>query len=181
MFVLTYVIVISPLWSMVLPSRSRSRPFPSLSVSYSAAVASPDAWFAISTQGIMQSPAPGNSKALDRYIASTHIQSSKVNMPVSSSHQYFAHQLIDSVEVRNVSNSRKRLLSFALTAGLSVVPVSSSRSSSLQNVGRSSSGRNLIYSVRGFRTPISWVSGQQIVVCSRRKVSTAPRVVCQTC
>jgi hypothetical protein len=129
----------------------------------------------------MQFPVPGNSRALDRYIASTHIQSSNVSMPVSSCHQYFAHQWIDSVAVRSDSNSRSRLLSFALTAGLSVVPVSSSRSSSLQNVGRSSSGRNLMYSVRGFRTPTSWVSGQQIVACSMRKVSTAPRVVWQTC
>jgi hypothetical protein len=175
------VIVISPPSLTSLPSRSRSRPFPSLSVSYNAAVASPDAWFAMSTQGIMQSPAPGNSRALDRYIASTHIQSSKLSIPVYSSHQYLSHHLIDSVAVRNSSNSRNRLFSFALTAGLSVVPMSSPRSSSLQNVGRSSSGRNLIYSVRGFKTPTSLVSGQQIVACSKRKVSTAPRVVCQTC
>ena len=128
----------------------------------------------------MQSPVPGNSRALERYMASTHIQSSKVNIPLSSSHQYFLHQLMDSVAVRKSSNSRSRPFNFALTAGLSVVPTKSSCSSSVQNVGSSSSGRNLIYSVRGFGTPTSFVSGQQMVTWRSKNVSMAPLVVCTT-
>ena len=169
--------VTSPPDSILTPSRSRSRPFPSLSVSYRAAVALPDAWFAMSIHGIMQSPAPGNSRALDLYMASTRIQSSKVSMPVSSSHQYFAHQWIHSVAVRSVSNSRRRLFSFARIAGLSVVPARHSFSCSVQNVGRSSSGRNLMYSVKGLRTPTSLVSGQHMVAWKSRNVSIAPLVV----
>ena len=135
----------------------------------------------MSTQGIIQSPAPGNSSALDRYMASMRIQSSNVTMPVSSCHQYFAHQPMDSVAVRSASNSRNRLFSFARTAGLRVVPDKSSCSSSVQKVGKSSSGRNFMYSVRGFNTPTSLVSGQQIVACRSRKVSTAPLVVYRAC
>jgi hypothetical protein len=174
----TYVMVISSSFATHLPSRSSKSPLPFSSVSYSAAVASPDAWFAMSTHGIMQSPAPGNSSALDLYMASTSIQSSNVTKPLSSSHQYLAHQLIDSVAVRTASNSRSKLLSFARTAGFNVVPSSRSCSSSLQNVGSNSSGRNLTYSVSGFSSPMFLISGQQIVACKRRNVSTAPLVVC---
>jgi hypothetical protein len=134
----------------------------------------------MSTHGIMQSPAPGNSSARDLYIASISSQSSKVTSPQSSSHQYFAHQSMLSVALRTLSNSRNRLLSFARMAGCNVVPWSRSCSSSDQNVGRSSSGRNLMYSVSGLRTPTSFVSGQQMVACSSKKTSTAPLVVCNT-
>lgn len=130
-------------------------------------------------QGIMQSPAPGNSSARDLYIASTRIQSSKVSIPVSSFHQYLAHQSMDSVAVRRLSNSRNKLFNLARTAGCKVVPVRSSCSSSLQKVGSSSSGRYLMYSVRGLRMPIFLVCGQQMVACSSKKVSTAPLVVCR--
>jgi hypothetical protein len=177
---------------MFLPSRSRSIPFPSSSVSYIAAVAAPDAWLAMSTQGTIQSPTPGNSSALERYIASTSIQSSKLSRPSSSSHQYFLHQLIFSVAVRKVSNSRSKLFSLARTAGRRVVPVRISVSSSVQKVGSSSSGRNFMYlpccqnqkgsifglenySVKGFKTPMSLKSGHAIVACIIRKTSTAPR------
>ena len=112
-------------------------------------------------------------------MASTRIQSSNVTIPVSSSHQYLLHHGMDSVALRIVSNSRRRLFSLARTAGLKVVPVRRSCSSSLQNVGRSSSGRNLIYSVRGFKTPTSLISGQEIVACNSRNVRIAPRVVCR--
>lgn len=137
------------------PHQSCNTALPPSSVSYNATVSSPEAWLAISTQGTITWPEPGKSSALERYIASTIFQSSKLSRPVSSSHHSRLHQEIDWVAFRIRSNSDSRTASLASTASFKDVPYNNTCSTSVQSVGnRVSLGKNLMYSDHGFVTPI---------------------------
>lgn len=127
----THEIVTSSLAESFLPDRSWSTASPSASFSYNALTLSSEAWLAMSMHGTIEYPCPGKSSIRDRYTASTYFQSSRVNRPVSSSHQYFWHQDIWLVDCWMWDNSCSRAAILASTADWRDVPRSNSNSSSV--------------------------------------------------